>query len=220
MTAEPSDQTPLPASPEPPPAEHAVAPPHSIVEDVFALVIGTLMVSFGVSLLAASGAVTGGVAGLAILASYVSPWPFGVWFVIINAPFFVLAVLRMGWAFTLKTIVTVVLVSLFSGLHPLMLDLDGIHPVYGVLFGSAVTGVGFIVLFRHRASVGGISILCLYLQDRFGWRAGYLQMGFDAVIVLTSAFVVPAHLLLLSIAGAVVMNLVIALNHRPHRYMA
>ncbi|RWZ50959.1 YitT family protein [Labedella phragmitis] len=220
MTAEPSDQTPLPASPEPSPPEHAVAPPHSPAEDVFAFVIGTLMVSFGVSLLSASGAVTGGVAGIAILASYASQWPFGVWFVLINTPFFVLAVLRMGWAFTLKTIVTVVLVSLFSTLHPVMLDLDGVQPVYGVLFGSAVTGVGFIVLFRHRASVGGISILCLYLQDRFGWRAGYLQMGFDAAIVLSSVLVVPPHLLPLSIAGAVVMNLVIALNHRPNRYTA
>ncbi|RWZ59637.1 YitT family protein [Labedella populi] len=220
MTAEPSDQTPSAASPEPAPPVHAVAPPHSLVEDVFALVIGTLMVSFGLALLTASGAVTGGVAGVAILASYVSPLPFGVWFVLLNAPFFVLAVLRMGWAFTVKTIVTVVLVSLFSSLHPLMLDLDAVQPVYGVLFGSAVTGVGFIVLFRHRASVGGISILCLYLQDRFGWRAGYLQMGFDAVIVLSSVFVVPLPLLVLSFTGAVVLNLVIALNHRPNRYLA
>ena len=216
MTAEPPVPNPTSSAPNDAP----VAPPHSLLEDVFALVIGTLMVSFGLSLLTASGAVTGGVAGIAILLSYVSAWPFGVWFVLINAPFFLLALLRMGWQFTVKTIITVVLVSLFSGLHPAMLDLGSIQPVYGVLFGSAVTGVGFIVLFRHRASVGGISILCLFLQDRFGWRAGYVQMGFDAVIVLSSVFVVPLPLLALSFAGAVVMNLVIALNHRPHRYLA
>ncbi|PSL37011.1 putative 5xTM membrane YitT family protein [Labedella gwakjiensis] len=216
MTAEP----PTPNRTDSPTTDAPVAPPHSLLEDVFALVIGTLMVSFGLALLTASGAVTGGVAGIAILLSYVSDWPFGVWFVLINAPFFLLALLRMGWQFTLKTIVTVVLVSLFSSLHPAMLDLGSIEPVYGVLFGSAVTGVGFIVLFRHRASVGGISILCLFLQDRFGWRAGYVQMGFDAVIVLSSVFVVPLPMLALSVAGAVVMNLVIALNHRPHRYLA
>lgn len=209
-----------PAQPTRTGADGPVAPPHSIIEDVFALVIGTLMVSLGLTLLTSSGAVTGGVAGIAILASYVSPWPFGVWFVLINAPFFVLALLRMGWQFTLKTIITVVLVALFSELHPAMIDLDSVQPVYGVLFGSAVTGVGFIVLFRHRASVGGISILCLYLQDRFGWRAGYVQMAIDAVIVLSSVLVVSPVLLLLSVAGAVVMNLVIALNHRPNRYMA
>ncbi|WP_243696821.1 YitT family protein [Labedella endophytica] len=216
MTAEP----PTPDTTAPPTNDAPVAPPHSLLEDVFALVIGTLMVSFGLALLTASGAVTGGVAGIAILLSYVSDWPFGVWFVLINAPFFLLALLRMGWQFTVKTIITVVLVSLFSSIHPTLIDLDGIEPVYGVLFGSAVTGVGFIVLFRHRASVGGISILCLYLQDRFGWRAGYVQMGFDAVIVLSSVVVVPLPMLALSVAGAVVLNLVIALNHRPHRYLA
>jgi uncharacterized membrane-anchored protein YitT (DUF2179 family) len=199
VTAEP----PTPDTTAPPTNDAPVAPPHSLLEDVFALVIGTLMVSFGLALLTASGAVTGGVAGIAILLSYVSDWPFGVWFVLINAPFFLLALLRMGWQFTVKTIITVVLVSLFSSIHPTLIDLDGIEPVYGVLFGSAVTGVGFIVLFRHRASVGGISILCLY-----------------AVIVLSSVVVVPLPMLALSVAGAVVLNLVIALNHRPHRYLA
>ena len=216
MTAEP----PVPTSTGSVPTDAPVAPPHSLIEDVFALVIGTLLASFGLALLTASGASTGGVAGIAILMSYVSDWPFGVWFVLINLPFFVLALLRMGWPFTVKTMITVVLVSLFSTFHSTMLDLSSIEPAYGVLFGSAVTGVGFIVLFRHRASVGGISILCLYLQDRFGWRAGYVQMGIDAVIVLSSVFVVSLPLLVLSVAGAVVLNLVIALNHRPHRYLA
>jgi uncharacterized membrane-anchored protein YitT (DUF2179 family) len=216
VTAEPPVPNPSPTSP----SDAPVAPPHSLLEDVFALVIGTLMASFGLALLTASHAVTGGVAGIALLVSYVSDWPFGVWFVLLNAPFFLLALLRMGWQFTLKTILTVVLVSLFSGFHGAMLDLDSIEPAYGVLFGSAVTGVGFIVLFRHRASVGGLSILCLFLQDRFGWRAGYVQMGLDAVIVLSSVFVVPLPMLALSIAGVVVLNLVVALNHRPHRYLA
>lgn len=216
MTAEP----PVPNQAASAASDAPVAPPHSLLEDVFALVIGTLMASFGLALLTASGAVTGGVAGIAILLSYVSDWPFGVWFVLINVPFFLLALLRMGWQFTLKTVVTVVLVSLFAGFHAAMLDLGSIEPAYGVLFGSAVTGVGFIVLFRHRASVGGVSILALYLQDRLGWRAGYVQMGIDAVIVLSSAFVVPLPMLALSVAGVVLLNLVIALNHRPHRYLA
>lgn len=214
--------TAAPPSPDKPPRagdDAPVAPPHSLLEDVFALVIGTLMASFGLALLTASGAVTGGVAGIALLLSYVSDWPFSVWFLLVNVPFFALALLRMGWQFTVKTVITVVLVSLFSGFHSAMLDLRSIEPAYGILFGSAVAGVGFIVLFRHRASVGGLSILCLYLQDRFGWRAGYVQMGLDAIIVLSSVFIVPLPILALSIGGVVIMNLVIALNHRPHRYV-
>ena len=81
-------------------------------------------------------------------------------------------------------------------------------------------GVGFVVLFRHQASLGGINILVLYLQDKHGFRAGKLQMGMDVLIVMTSLFRVSPMALLASIHGAVMLNLAIALNHRPGRYMA
>lgn len=38
---------------------------HTLLEDVLAILIGTLMVSFGVILLRQAGALTGGTAGLA-----------------------------------------------------------------------------------------------------------------------------------------------------------
>jgi uncharacterized membrane-anchored protein YitT (DUF2179 family) len=79
--------------------------------------------------------------------------------------------------------------------------------------------MGFIVLFRHKASLGGMNILSLYLQDKYGIRAGKLQMGVDFVIVLASLFVVSIPMLIASIMGAFVLNLIIAMNHRPGRYM-
>ena len=63
-------------------------------------------------------------------------------------------------------------------------------------------------------------ILALYLQQKHGWRAGKLQMGVDVLIVLASLFAVSKLALVASILGAVVLNLAIAMNHRPGRYMA
>ena len=76
------------------------------------------------------------------------------------------------------------------------------------------------MLFRHKASLGGINILALYLQDRIGLRAGKLQMVVDVLVVLGSLYLVSLPILLASIAGAVALNLIIAMNHRPHRYSA
>jgi len=81
-----------------------------------------------------------------------------------------------------------------------------------------VMGIGFIVLFRHKASLGGINILALWLQDRTGLRAGKLQMMVDTCVVGASLFVVPPPMLLASVAGAAILNLIIAMNHRPGRY--
>ncbi|QTF07173.1 YitT family protein [Brenneria izadpanahii] len=191
---------------------------HTPLEDILAILIGTLMVSFGVVLLRQSGALTGGTAGMAFLLHYLTHISFGTAFFLLNLPFYYLAIRRMGWKFTIKTFFAVALVSLFSDLHPLFIHMDKLNPFYATLFGSVIMGLGFIVLFRHKASLGGVNILALYLQDRYGIRAGKLQMGVDIVIVLASLFVVSIPMLIASILGATILNLIIAMNHRPGRY--
>ena len=90
---------------------------------------------------------------------------------------------------------------------------------FAALFGGFTMGTGFIVLFRHRASLGGVGIVALYLQDRRGWRAGHVQLAVDLAILAASAFIVEPAALAASVVGAVTLNLVIAINHRPGRYM-
>ena len=192
---------------------------HTLGENVMGVVTGVFLASFGLFLLKASGAVSGGTAGLALLTSYATGWTFGVLFVLVNVPFFALAVWKKGWPFTLRTVLTVVMLSAFSYLHPLMFDIDGINPIYGTLAGNLLVGVGLLILFRHGASLGGINILALVLQERAGLRAGYVQMGFDVLIVLTSLTVVSPWIVLLSALGAVVLNLVLAMNHKAGRYV-
>lgn len=194
--------------------------PHTRTEDVLALLLGTLMISFGLMLLKQSGALSGGTAGLAIVITYMTHIPFGVVFFVINLPFYWLAIRRMGWGFTLKTFTAVGLVSLFTFLHPLFIHFSDLNPIYATLMGNVIIGIGFIVLFRHKASLGGINILALWLQDRYGIRAGKFQMAIDVVIVLISLLVVSPLMLLVSIVGAVILNLIIAMNHRPGRYEA
>jgi len=191
---------------------------HTVTEDVLAIVIGTLMVSFGVVMLRQVGALTGGTAGMAFLAHYLTQVSFGTAFFIINLPFYYLSFRRMGLQFTLKTFAAVAMVSVFSDLHPLFVHFDHLQPFYATLFGNVIMGIGFIVLFRHKASLGGMNILALFLQDKYGIRAGKLQMGVDCCIVLASLFVVSYEMLIASVLGAVIVNLIIAMNHRPGRY--
>ncbi|PWC16931.1 YitT family protein [Brenneria corticis] len=191
---------------------------HTPLEDILAILIGTLMVSFGIILLRQAGALTGGTAGMAFLLHYLTHVSFGTAFFLLNLPFYYLAIRRMGWKFTIKTFCAVALVSLFSDLHPLFIHFDRLNPFYATLFGNLIMGLGFIVLFRHKASLGGVNILALYLQDKYRLRAGKFQMAVDIVIVLTSLFVVSIPMLIASILGAIILNLIIAMNHRPGRY--
>lgn len=194
--------------------------PHTTFEDIIALLFGTLVVSFGASLLKQAGALTGGMAGLAFLLHYATGVKFGVAFFLLNLPFYWLAFRRMGKAFVVKTFCAILLVSVFTELHPRFIDISHLNPFYAAFFASVIMGLGFLVLFRHKASLGGVNILALYLQDRYQWRAGKVMMAVDVCIMLASLAVVSLPILAASICGGVVLNLIIAMNHRPNRYMA
>ncbi|MBJ3785353.1 YitT family protein [Devosia sediminis] len=192
---------------------------HRWYEDIFAIFIGTMLVSLGIAFYAEAQLTTGSTAGLALLLQYITGIPFGWLFFGINLPFYLLAYLRMGLPFTLKTMASVALVSFFSGQISGWIGIDEINPLFAALVGGGLMGLGILSLFRHKASVGGINILALFLQDNFGIRAGYFQLGVDAVILVIAFFVLPFDRVIYSILGALVLNMIIALNHRPGRYV-
>ena len=191
---------------------------HRWFEDAMALLIGTSLVSFGVVFLKHAGLLTGGTAGLSLFLHYKTELEFGLVFFMINLPFYYFAIRRMGWVFTAKTFTAVFLVSAFSSLHERFIEIHSLNPIYAAVFGAFLFGVGFIILFRHKASLGGFNILALYLQDKFAVKAGWLLMAADLTVMLISLSVVSLYQLVLSIACGVVLNLIIALNHRNDRY--
>ena len=191
---------------------------HRWFEDAIAILIGASLVSFGVMFLKHAGLLTGGTAGLSLLIHYKFGITFGVVFFLINLPFYYLAIRCMGWIFTAKTFTAVFMVSTFSSLHDKFINIQDINPLYAAIFGGFIFGVGFIILFRHKASLGGFNILALYLQDRFSIKAGWLLMGLDVTVILVSLSVVSLYQLVLSIFCGLVLNLIIALNHRQDRY--
>jgi uncharacterized membrane-anchored protein YitT (DUF2179 family) len=86
--------------------------------------------------------------------------------------------------------------------------------------GGLLAGVGLLVLFRHQASLGGINVLVLYLQERYGLRAGVVQLCLDALILAASIPTISFRAVAISLLGAAVLNLTLAINHKPGRYMA
>jgi uncharacterized membrane-anchored protein YitT (DUF2179 family) len=193
--------------------------PHSTLEDALALLCGVLLISIGVAFFTTAGLLTGGTAGLAFLLHYATGVGFGKAFFMLNLPFYWLAFRKMGRAFTLKTFIAVALLSVLTELQRQFLQFASLQPLYAAIAGGIITGTGFLVLFRHRSSLGGVGILALYLQDRYGWRAGKVQMAVDCCIVLLALWSMPIAQVAYSIVGAVALNLVLAINHRPGRYV-
>lgn len=194
--------------------------PHTALEDALGYVTSIVVTSLGLYLIQSVGAVTGGTAGLSLLVSYWTGLPFEVLFVLVNLPFFGLALSKKGIGFTLRSLGCVIAVSAMTRVHADLLPLDGLDTVYGVVAGNLLVGLGLLVIFRHGASLGGFNVLALLLQERLNLRAGYVQMGLDVSVILLALFVVSPATVLLSALGAVVLNIILAFNHRPGRYLA
>lgn len=192
---------------------------HTPLEDAQALLIATLFVALGLALYRHAGLLTGGTAGLAFLVYYLTHWNFGLVFFVINLPFYWLAARAMGWAFTLKSFAAIGLVSLFSEALPHWIDCGHLNAPFAAIMGGFLIGTGLLMLFRHKASLGGVGVLAVYLQNRHGWRAGKIQMAVDCCIVLSSFAVVTPGRVVVSVLGAVALNLILAVNHKPGRYM-
>ena len=194
-------------------------PGYDFNEDAFGLLVGTLVVALGVHLLHSVHAVTGGTAGLALLLSYLVGWPFAVLYPLVTAPFLALAWRLKGRAFALRTLAMLVLVSVFTVLDRLLLQVLPVSDVYAIAIGNLLAGLGMLIVFRHRASLGGFNTVALIVQERYGWRAGNVQLAMDSLVLLAGLTVLPVQMVLWSAAGTVLLSLVLTVNHRPDRYL-
>lgn len=198
------------------------APPqnaHSALDDAQGLAYGSFMAALSVVILTHLGFVTGQTSGAALLISYATGWGWGPVFFIINIPFYWVGYKRFGKAFVAKSLFAVTLTSALAAFLPNYIKFSELSPALGAVMIGAFTGSALIALFRHGASLGGIGIVGLYIQDATGFRAGWVQLIFDAFIFAIALFMLDPLAVAWSFLGALVANLTIAINHRRDRYV-
>lgn len=193
---------------------------HTPLEDVQGLSIALLTASVGLVFLTQLGFLTGQTAGLALIIAYVTGWGFGPVFFLVNLPFYALAWRRLGAEFTLKSMLCVAILSVTVDYLPLGMSFTYLNPVLGTAIFGVLTGYGLLGVFRHKGSLGGLGVIALLIQDRTGFRAGYVQLIVDAGLFAIAFFLFDSRTVAYSLFGALILNGVIAFNHRRDRYIA
>ncbi len=211
----------MPAAPAVHPAGHvpvSAAGPHTVLEDAYGLVAGVLFAAIGIAMLKAAGLVTGGVAGIALLLSYVVAQPVGVLFMAINLPFFLFAYLSMGLRFAVKSVLGSVLIMGLLQLIPHAFILNYVHPAFAALIGGTLCGMGVLAFARHGAGLGGTGIVTMWLHKKFGINPGRSQLAIDGVILAVSLTVVSPNLVGWSALSGVALSAMMITWHKPGRY--
>ncbi|HEX2793729.1 MAG TPA: YitT family protein [Croceicoccus sp.] len=196
----------------------AEARPHSLAEDIYGLATGSLLMAIGLTLMKASGIVTAGMGGVALLASYLLPVTVDVAFWLLNMPFFVLAWSALGRAYFLKSVAAVALVSLWLAVTRVCLNIDEIEPAFAAIAGGTAAGAGILAMLRHKAGVGGVTILSMWLQRKKGWSVGWMSFALDAAIILAAVVAIPSELAIFSVMSVAAVSGILIAYHKPGRY--
>ncbi|MDT8862691.1 YitT family protein [Alkalihalobacillus sp. MEB130] len=173
------------------------------------VVLGCLVVSMGVLILQSSQVTTGGTAGLALSLTYGFDIPFSVMFFFINIPFYILAVMKMGWKFTLSTMFAVTTMSVLTEVIQYLPSFS-MTPWVGAILGGTVAGLGLSILFLNGSSLGGANILSLYVQKRFHFNPGITTFVFDFIVIFIGLFSIGLIRGLYSILSIVMISYIIS----------
>ena len=191
---------------------------HSLIEDIFSITQAILVFSVGVLFLQSAGLIGGGTTGLSLILSYTTDYSFGFWFVAVNAPFFLLALFRMGIKFTVMTIMSIIGVSLTVEYLNTVINLNIEYKIISAVLAGLFIGIGLLILYRHRSSMGGLSILGLYMQDNFKISAGKFQLFVDFVLIMIAFYLFDIYTVIYSAIALIILNIELIVNHKEGRY--
>lgn len=160
------------------------------IKDYLLITVSCIIYSVAVSLfLDPNSLAPGGVTGIAIILNRLIPVETGTLILLLNIPILILGTWKFGIRFSLSTIYSTVLISLFTNLFA-SVEVVTRDPLLAALAGSTLTAIGIGGVFKAGATTGGTDIIVKILRLKMPHlKTGGLFLAIDAVIVTASAFV-------------------------------
>ena len=161
-----------------------------MIKDYVLITIACAVYSVAISMfLDPNSLAPGGVTGIAIILNRLIPVETGTLILLINIPILLLGAWKFGLRFSLSTIYSTVLISLFTNLLTNVKVVTS-DPLLAALVGGSLSAIGIGWVFKAGATTGGTDIIIKLLRIKMPHlRTGGLFLAMDAVIVALSAFV-------------------------------
>ncbi len=140
--------------------------------------------------------VPGGIYGIAIVIHYLTKglipflpqgFPIGLMGLIINIPLIIIAIRILGPRFGMKTIIGIILSSLFIDLLTILWGEDPLvkdDAMLSAVFGGILIGFGLGLIFKSKATSGGTDIIAMIASKYSRIPLGHLLIIVDTVIVV------------------------------------
>lgn len=135
--------------------------------------------------------VTGGTAGLALLLHYITPLTIGSLIALINLPLLVLGSRYLGKMFAIRTVITIVLISLFIDFFAQIIKLEPfiIDTILSSIFGGIFIGLGLALVIKGNSSAGGSTIIAKIISSKTEIKPAQVILVIDTIIILSALFI-------------------------------
>ncbi|MGE4505161.1 MAG: YitT family protein [Desulfovibrionaceae bacterium] len=158
---------------------------YSVPWNLLLITAGSLLFALGAKgAVEPHGLITGGITGLALLASYAGGIDVSVWYILLNIPLFAL-----GWKVSRRFVLYSIygMVTIAAALAVLQVDFHIKNQLYAAVAGGAICGAGGGLMLRSLGSGGGLDVVSVWLMQKYGIGAGKTSFAFNAVL-FTAAF--------------------------------
>ena len=154
------------------------------------IVIGLALYAFGVTAFLLPVKITaGGVTGISMLIFYGTGIPAGYPYFLINSFLIILAIRILGTSFGLKTLFSMVVISLFLNIMPIFIKEPLVKDLFlSSVLGGILCGVGLGITFNQGGSTGGTDIIAMIINKYRNISPGRIIMYCDVIIISSSFF--------------------------------
>lgn len=121
-----------------------------------------------------------------------------VWLVILNVPFFLLGLKKMGVPFITYSLYTIGVYSLFSWCFQTGFGIvfpEGGSPVAGddkllcAIFGGLISGIGSGMTIRFGGAIDGVEVMAVMFSKRIGMTVGTFVMSYNVLFYIAAGIV-------------------------------
>lgn len=158
----------------------------NIFKEYFMIIFGIGVAGFGLEgFLIPNGFIDGGITGIALLLSFLTPLSASVFIFFLNIPFMILANKQIGKTFAIKTFIAILGLSLCLALinYPIITS----DKLLVAIFGGFLVGAGLGLSVRGGSVLDGTEILAVYLSRKINVTVGEIIFIINVVIFLSAA---------------------------------
>ena len=151
--------------------------------------IGAFLAAFALEcFLVPNQIIDGGIVGISIMVSYITKLNLGIFLVVLNIPFLILALNEFGKKFIALAFYSVGMLALFVNLVSNNIPVITNDLLLSALFGGGILGMGVGIVLKNNACMDGTEILAMKISKKFPYSVGEIIMFINIFIFICAGF--------------------------------